>query len=73
MFQSDWLKKTDSNGDNVEDYLRPVKNDPYHVFCAVDSTTLKISTRGWAQVQDHLMGKTHTYENEEKPTVNWSF
>ena len=59
-FKSDWLKKTDSNGDKVEDYLRPVKNDPYRVFCVVDSTTLKISTRGWAQVQDHLMGETHT-------------
>ena len=58
-FNSDWLLRTDQNGDKVASYLRPVPGDPHHAFCAIDSTKLRVSTRGWAQINDHVMSEIH--------------
>ena len=58
-FQPEWLKKTDVNGDKVVDYLRQVDGEPYYVRCVVDSTKLRISTRGWAQIHDHVLTEGH--------------
>ena len=51
-FQPEWLKKTDVNGDKVADYLRQVDS-------VVVMSKVRISTRGWAQIHDHVMTEGH--------------
>ena len=53
------MQKTDDNGDKVSDYLRQVDGEPDYVRCVVDSSKLRISTRGWAQIHDHVQSAAH--------------
>ena len=48
--KDDWFKRVDSNGDNVNSYLRPVSNNPYKVFCGVDDSYIQCKWRGFAAV-----------------------
>ena len=49
--KDDWFIKVDSNGDNVNSYLRPVLNNPNKVFCAADHSYIQCKWRGFAAVQ----------------------
>ena len=55
----DWFRQKDENGNEVSFYLRPVANDVRKVFCSVDNTEFKISSRGWAAISDHLKSQKH--------------
>ena len=65
-FQPSWLLKTDSNRDQVKDYLRLVNKKPYQAYCAVDNTLLNIGTRGWSQIYDHGKKNKHTQNVKQR-------
>ena len=60
-FQPEWLQKTDANGDKVSEYLRQVEGEPDYVCCVVDNHRLRISTRGWSQINDHAGSAGHKF------------
>ena len=43
------------------EYLRQAEGEPDYVYCVVDNHKLRISTRGWSQIHDHLGSQAHKF------------
>ena len=57
-FQKSWLKKTDSNGHCIGQWLKEDKT-PYTVTCILCSTSFKCDNSGLKQIMSHADGKGH--------------
>lgn len=64
-FQKSWLKKTDSNGHCIGQWLKEDKT-PYTVTCILCSTMFKCDNSGLKQIMSHADGKGHkTIANQQ--------